>query len=452
MDLRSRLRAIVQQERPTRTPAEASGPARELTYEPLSHGGEIDLRMAAAALGGVVHEEGVAGIVCIDRVWEGRDVHGRRRVASLAIEPTAPIRLFDPRLQPPPGWASRVVFFDIETTGLSGGAGTVAFLAGCAWFEGEDLRVRQFLMTGPAGEPALLTALERALGGATLLVTFNGRTFDLPTMETRWAFHRRASPMGDVAHFDMLPPARRLWARRHAGRTSDRRAWHDAEAQSCSLAALERTVVGFHRLDDVSGYEIPVRYFQFLRTGDAGLLAGVLEHNRHDLVSLAAITARALELAQDGPDACHEATERLGLGRLYERAGEAERAVQAYELAAAGDDAAVRAHALGRLAVLYRRAARHAEAAAAWEDIANLEGGQHQLSPLERRAVEALAIHHEHRARDLRAARRYAQVLETHAPASRSRDVRHRLQRLNRKLQAAGDTKGGPEAAPLFES
>jgi tetratricopeptide (TPR) repeat protein len=202
---------------------------------------------------------------------------------------------------------------------------------------------------------------------------------------------------------------------------------------SCALTALERSVLRFHRLGDVPGLEIPSRYFQFLRTGDVSVIAGVLDHNRHDIVSLAAVTAHALRLAAGGPDACECATERLGLGRLYERAGELERAEQAFALAAASDEGDVAAQALARLAVLLRRQGRHGESARAWQGVLDLGGSPETL---ERRAVEALAIHHEHRARDLAGAKRYAETLNRRAAGgSQARDAARRLARLERKLR-----------------
>jgi uncharacterized protein len=375
-------------------------------------------------------------------------------VSSYRPELSQPLGLFDRRAGALPDWAQRVVFFDIETTGLSGGAGTVAFLVGCGWFEDEGFRVRQFLLGGPAGEKALLESLASIFDEATLVVTYNGRSFDVPLMETRWAFHRTSSPTDDLPHFDMLPPARRLWAapRSSTARASSRdaaressaaRAWSrdpyadgfDDPRSSCTLTSLERTVLGFHRLNDVPGFEMPTRYFHFLRTGDAAVLSGVLEHNRHDLLSLAAVMAQALWLAQEGPLACREPREQVGLGRLYERAGDTERAVEAYELAASGDDRDVRCAALERLAVIMRRAARYDEAAAAWSGVLNLLGrGRGAASPLARRAAEALAIYHEHRARDLSAAKRYAEALQLDATGRFRQEVAHRIDRIDRKL------------------
>ncbi len=177
----------------------------------------------------------------IDRTWDPWRSHGRRRIHECAIGPSAPVGLFDPRIAAVPDWASKLVFFDIETTGLSGGAGTIAFLAGCGWFGDEGFTVRQFLLTGPSGERALLELLEEVFDAASVLVTFNGRTFDVPTMEMRWAFHRQAAPTDDLPHFDMLPVARRLWGFRPSPEGPGAR----VEGPSCSLTALERSVLQF---------------------------------------------------------------------------------------------------------------------------------------------------------------------------------------------------------------
>ena len=422
-DLASRLRAIVKQDHGGPHP-----PMRELTYVPDVP--ELrDVRDAAASLGGSLER----GYIVIDRVWPMEHWHGRRQVGGYLLDDDAPLALFDRRVDPTGDWRRRVVFFDVETTGLSGGAGTVAFLAGCGWFDEDGFRVRQFFLSAPAGERVMLDALTAVFDESSLLVTYNGRSFDVPLMETRWAFHRSSSPTDEMAHFDMLPTARRLWGRLERGATSLPSRLSGQE-RSCSLTSLERGVLGFHRLGDVPGFEIPARYFHFVRTGDARAIEPVLDHNRFDILSLAAVMAHALWLAREGPLACRTAGEQAGLGRLYERAGDVERAVAAYELAAAGGDRVVRRHALARLAVLLRRAAKFEDAAAAWQGVLELRDGESGLSPIERRAAEALAIHHEHRARDLAKARRYAEALRREASGRKRQEISHRLDRLNRKL------------------
>jgi uncharacterized protein YprB with RNaseH-like and TPR domain len=463
-DLASRLRAIVRQPIPGRPSGgiaahEADAAAiRELTYVPDVETSGLDLDVSAAALGGTRYVVGSSACVAIDRVWQPEQSHGRWRVRSYAIDPAAPIGLFDARVGSVATWASRVVVFDIETTSLGGGAGTLPLIAGCGWFEDGAFRVRQFFLNGPAGEQALLDGLARIFNAATLLVTYNGRTFDVPVMETRWAYHRQENAAEALPHFDMLPVARRLW-----GGTTD----------GCALSALERSVLRFHRFNDVPGLEIPSRYFQFLRTGDPSVIEGVLEHNRHDLISTAAVMAQALRLAADGPEACETPREQLGLARLYEGAGDLAAAERGYRLASASDDREIAAPALARLAGLLRRQSRFQEAVAAWRSVLTLSGREATwsceraaarehtraelgawvpaservrgagdakssgLMTLERRATEALAIHHEHRARDLDTARRYAEALRADASGRGLTDADRRLGRLDRKIKRA---------------
>jgi uncharacterized protein YprB with RNaseH-like and TPR domain len=463
-DLASRLREIVRQHPQPRPPQPA---ARDLTCEADIEAAR-DVAGAAARLGGAIHEGSAGACIVVDRAWAPDDRHGRRRVDSFAPRPAAPLALFDARLAGLADWADRVVFFDIETTGLSGGAGMLAFLAGCGWFENGAFRIRQFFLAGPSGERAMLDALAGILAPASLLVTYNGRTFDVPTMETRWAFHRTANATDALPHFDMLPPARRLWQDRGQraegteGRAEGRGRRAEGEGRraedkgqraegGCSLTSLERSVLGFHRIADVPGFEIPARYFHFLRTSDAGAVEGVLEHNRLDILSLAAVTALALEMAEEGPHACRDACEQVGLGRLYERAGDAERAGAAYRLAAAGaGDADVRLVAFSRLAELLRRADRHDEAAEIWtEALGRIPRGRRRLSLLERVAAERLAIHLEHRRKDPAEARRYAEMLRLDAAGRRLADADHRIGRLDRKVRATGPGVPGPSAATL---
>jgi hypothetical protein len=192
-----------------------------------------------------------------------------------------------------------------------------------------------------------------------------------------------------------------------------------------------------YRVGDVPGFEIPVRYFQYLRTGDRRHVDGVLEHNRQDIVSLAVLTSYALWLAEEGPDACREPGEQLALGRLYARAGQVDRATAAFERAAhAGADADTRRQALAHIATSLRRARRYEEAARHWQQVLELAPGHGEpWSSLDRRAAEALAIHHEHRSKDIEAARRYAARLEPQASGAFRRDLERRVTRIERKLR-----------------
>ncbi len=192
---------------------------------------------------------------------------------------------------------------------------------GCALSrEDGSFLIRQFVLPSFAAEKALIGAVsEWARAEAAVLVTYNGRTFDVPVMETRWAFHRLRSPWDELPHLDMLHVARRLWSKKH-GRDPERAAWDAPEDTSgCRLVHLERTLFEVERVGDVPGYEIPGRYFDFVRRGDWSVLEPVLHHNRLDLLSLAGVTARAARLLRTGVSACTRAEEAALLGRELHR-------------------------------------------------------------------------------------------------------------------------------------
>jgi tetratricopeptide (TPR) repeat protein len=246
------------------------------------------------------------------------------------------------------------------------------------------------------------------------------------------------TPFAEVAHIDMLHPARRMWRQ---------------EEVECRLTYLEGALCGHERDGDVPGFEIPSRYFQYVRSLDARPLEAVFEHNRLDIVSLAMLTARAAQLLEEGPSMAMTAREALGMGRLYERAGLLDDAIASYDRAAevshsqtssralvaqtfkvcaTRDTVSVRVEALRASAILLRRLRRYEDAAVKWRALLTTP-----LCPASyaREANEALAVHHEHRARDLETARLFAlQSLKLHATAARQQAIRYRLARLDRKL------------------
>jgi uncharacterized protein YprB with RNaseH-like and TPR domain len=423
MDLRSKLRAIVRPEQK---------PVRELTYEPDTGGYEAGVEPARVGeiLGGRPVNTRFGDCLVIDRRYESTRRHGDVLIEDCQVATADSLKVLDPSL-PVDERLRRTVFIDLETTGLSGGAGTVAFLVGCGYFDIGAFQVRQFLLTSFTAERALLEAVSQFVEDADLIVTYNGKTFDVPVMETRWLFHRMEMPLDGVPHFDALHAARRLWK----GRPED-----ETTRDGCRLTALERALFDVRRISDVPGFEIPSRFFRFLRNGDPRPLEPVLEHNRLDLVSLAAVTARAARLVDDGADGCPDCSQALALGRIYERAGSRDRADACYRRAANADDATIASEGLYRLGLLLRRDRRFAEAADVWRRLVTVTEDR-ALSrtdagrALRQFATEALAIHAEHRDRDLSAARELALFALEERPDSRRADsYRHRLARLDRKI------------------
>ena len=375
---------------------------------------------AAGVLGGEWCEAEGQRFLVVDRTYRPGHRHGHVPLAD-ALPPSEGVW---PRLEMLANTAcrGRALFVDLETTGLAGGAGTYAFLVGCGWFDGGSFRTRQFFLSDFGAEQALLDAVAQAANDAGTVVTYNGKSFDLPLMETRFVLHRRETPFGGLPHVDMLHPARRLWRDDESG---------------CRLIALEQILCGYYREGDVPGFEIPSRYFQYVRSGDARPLEAVLEHNRLDLLSLACVTAKAAQMLDEGPASARGAREALGLGQLYERHGLLREARASFARACAFDTdtvqvEAVQVEALRALAVISRRLRCHDDAAAAWRALLECPGCP---EPIVREASEALAVHHEHRARNLSAARALTlRSLTCQGTMARRELLQHRLARLDRKI------------------
>ena len=279
------------------------------------------------------------------------------------------------------------LFLDTETSGLAGGAGTHVFLTGVGQLRGDSFGIDLYFLHDLAAESELLAAVADRLRDAPVVVTFNGKLFDLPLLETRYRMNRMDPPLTRTVHLDLLFPARLLWRLRFG---------------SARLIALEEGVLGFRREGDVPGEEIPGRYFDYLRTSCAELLLPVLQHNAWDIASLAALTGKMLR-ATAAPDAAgHDALDLFGLSRLFEKAGRTAEAQRLYEHALA-KELPLELEKLARhnLALLYKRERAHERAAAQWRELA---ASQTDIEAGSLTAYEELAICYEHRLKDLSAA------------------------------------------------
>ncbi len=213
------------------------------------------------------------GLLVVERRYALPHTHGVVPIA-FAREPavSVSIRRGDTRAFAPGG----LLMLDTETSGLAGGTGTMAFLVGVARFEAETLVVRQHVVTGFAAEPAMLAAVREWVDAAECLVTFNGKSFDVPLLKTRYALQRERHPFAEIAHADLL----------HATRRRLRDGWPD-----CRLKTTEELALGFARVDDMPGSDVPLAWQRWLRFRDPAPVPRILDHNREDLVSLAALLA-----------------------------------------------------------------------------------------------------------------------------------------------------------------
>jgi len=315
----------------------------------------------------------------------------------------------------------KFAFLDTETSGLSGGTGTYAFLVGAARFIDGKYVLKQFFMRDPAEEPALLEGLAKFLAPCEALVTFNGKAFDAPLLSTRYKLHHIPIPYKEYSHVDLLPLARRLWRDR---------------LESRALKYLEEHVLGLTRSsEEVPGYEIPWLYFDYLRTRDATPLGGVFYHNAMDVVAMAALLAHMNDMLESPFEGKVEhGLDFVAIGKLFEDLGRWDEAARLFErgleFGLGESDFGV---AVKRLSILQKKRGDMDEAVRLWEESAR-KG--HLYAFIE------LAKYHEHKQRDAKIAMKWTNSALKHVKNSDMpeymrtywiNEIEHRLQRLKRK-------------------
>ncbi|MDP9054219.1 MAG: ribonuclease H-like domain-containing protein [Acidobacteriota bacterium] len=321
----------------------------------------------------------------------------------------------------PATWA----FLDTETTGLAGGSGTCAFLIGVGCIDAEGFRVRQFFMREYCEERSMLHSLSAYLARFDVLITYNGKTFDQPLLETRYTMARARHPFSRMAHLDLLHGARRLFKLR---------------LESCRLVNLERRILGLEREADVPGDLIPYYYFEYLRTRVAFRLIPIFHHNVLDIVSLACLTGlipaafRDPESAQTGLVTLKHGTDLLGLARWLQASGRLEEALRLTRRAVdLGLDDRHLFGALFEAGLLEKKLGLADMAVATFTDLSL------SPNPWRCRAYEELAKHYEHREKN------YRMALECVLAARNAQDaecLRLRQRRLeNRCAKRSGQRK-----------
>ena len=346
------------------------------------------------------------------------------------------------------------LFLDTETTGLAGGTGTYPFMVGIAWWDAGGLQVEQFFMRDLNEEHSLLLELSARMEERPVLVTFNGKSFDWPLLETRYRMTRSIPACSPKLHLDLLHPARHLWRLRLG---------------SVRLRDVERHVLSqnghaldWSRYDDIDSSLISQMYFDYLRGGPAEPIAGIFRHNQMDLRGLAALAGNILALLDRGIGGGNAALgetqsdpiEVLGLSRMLRKRGESTRARELYETALRGGlPGFIERLAQRELAQLAKRQFDYARAVSLWNalrvpTIGNDREESTILPEDTRKAVESsieaaeqLAIHHEHRAKEPRRALELVRATLAELQAARragtiSREYDSRMrERFNRRLE-----------------
>ena len=324
---------------------------------------------------------------------------------------------------------SSAVFLDLETTGLAGGTGTVPFLVGLAYYRDERFNVTQFFLNEMAEEDRLVRELGQFVKdmGFKSIVTYNGKAFDMPLVETRFAMHRTPCPLRGLPHLDFLFSARSLWKHKY---------------DSCRLFNLAQQIVQAERSEDIPGGEIPLRYFQYIRSGDFSLIDPILYHNQEDLLSLLGVVVAGAVLVERNRDAAargeDDAMDLYGVAKLFERAGDAATSAALLEKALAGGrglTAEVTHHARKKLSHYFKKNKDWDRALVFWQEMA---GGE------EVDCFRELSMYFEHTAKDYMEAIRVATegwALAKGKSSAAERDFEKRIARIKGKI---AKSKGAP--------
>lgn len=316
--------------------------------------------------------------------------------------------------------ARKCLFLDTETTGLSHGAGTVAFLVGVGYAEGAEFVIEQYMLREYADEPELIDRLSRRMADFDCVCTFNGKTFDMPLLEARFTMCRMRERWRELPNLDLLTPARRAWKLRLG---------------SCRLCNLEAQILGMPREDDLPGSEVPARFFEFLKTGDEALLDDIVRHNRQDIATLATLLIKLCAI-NARPGDLTDQRDQFSMGKSLERQGELGPAREMYRVSAIPRPAGTLASLGGerisgmanwRLYLLCRKSHD-------WEGARDV-----LLQMLNRRqmpgsACAALSKLYEHRFGDCGRALEYAKQSARYPDAEPPEQLEKRIARLRRKL------------------
>jgi uncharacterized protein len=329
-----------------------------------------------------------------------------------------------------------LLFLDTETTGLAGGTGTYAFLIGIGRLVGDRFHLSQIFMRDPIEEPAALAALAEMTRSSAALVTFNGKTFDVPLLNARYVTNRAPSPFAALAHLDLLPLARRLWRER---------------LESRALGSLEVHILGAQRTEeDIPGWLIPQIYFDYLRNGDARPLKRVLYHNAMDVLAMAALLNHVTQMltdplaganpAQSSNPALEHGLDLIAMARMFEDLDRLEEAVVLFRRGLTYDiPEEIFRQTMQRLALVHRRRGELAEAVEIWRQATETR---------QMYAFVELAKYYEHQVRDYSLATQWTRdalaILDTadlHVRQQWHAELSHRLARLEKKLVISPDTR-----------
>ena len=338
--------------------------------------------------------------------------YGGMTLAEIAAIPTYPAHLLakDNRLKDLD--LRKTLFLDTETTGLTGGTGTFVFMVGLGFFQEGSFVVHQLFARDYSEEKACLSLLKELLDSFQFLVTFNGRHYDIPLLETRFILSRTTSRIREMPNFDLLFPSRKIWKGAY---------------ENCRLVTLESQLLGMGRDNDIPSEWIPHFYFEYIQTGDARKIHRVFYHNRMDILSMVGLMGR-IHLVYHDPQAAKPrgGVEHFSLGRLFWDHGFRDKAIPCFEAALKRCDDDLAWEVMRWLSLAFKKTGQAERARSLWEEMVTW--------PLRKEAFPLieLAKYHEHRLKDFKRAIGYVDEALARTALDRHGELETLLQRRQR--------------------
>ena len=326
---------------------------------------------------------------------------------------------------------SKAMFFDTETTGLAGGSGTYIFLLGLGFFSNDKFIIKQFFMRDFPEEPAMLHLIHELMKNFDSFISFNGKSFDMPLLRSRFIFHRIRADLANLPHLDLLHAARRIWKRR---------------LTDCSLSSLEQQILQVRRHSDIPSYLIPHTYFEYLRTKNAHPIKKIFYHNEVDILSLVSLTILLNNIHKQPVELLPDKLDLLTLTKYYENTNQWQKNIPIYQtLLTETSNRELHREIKLKLSFCCKHLCDWDQAVMLWNELIATGGFVFE-------AYEELAKYYEHRAADLNAAGDIVRqglasldIMEQIKPDAMlsiyRENLSHRLKRIQRKKQSSGDSE-----------
>ncbi|MBO8130155.1 MAG: ribonuclease H-like domain-containing protein [Candidatus Marinimicrobia bacterium] len=307
---------------------------------------------------------------------------------------------------------NQTIFLDTETTGLSVGTGTISFIIGIGYLSEEKFFIDQYFIENFNKEAGMLSLLADFLKSYSTMITFNGKAFDIPILESRYILNMLDSPFKNLSHLDLLYPARQLW---------------NLELENCKLSTIEEKILSIKRENDIPGEEVPRYYFRYLHTSDPKEIKPIFDHNRQDILSLVLTTIAIWQHFHNIDPHANTPSIKKSRAKILTKKGEIDRAIEEYkELISHNIPSFVKKEFLIKLGMLYKKKKIFREMESVFLKSIKIDDPFYLTPYIE------LAKYYEHKMKNYKEALKYIEMALERISNTKREDIQQLIKRLNR--------------------